>query len=47
MLRPDDGVRGMVTIPANARIAWARGDAVWLIDLDADDIPWVVRYSIR
>ena len=47
VLRPDDSVRGMVTIPANARIAWARGDAVWLIELDADDIPWVVRYSVR
>jgi hypothetical protein len=23
------------------------GDAVWLIELDAGDIPWVVRYSVR
>jgi hypothetical protein len=39
--------RGELTMPANSRVVWSRGDSFWVIELDELDVPWLVRYRLR
>jgi hypothetical protein len=39
--------RGGLTLPANSRIVWSRGDSFWAVELDELDVPWLVRYRLR
>jgi hypothetical protein len=38
---------GRVVIPRNSNIRWHNAGAVWAVLLDANDVPWLVRYGIR
>ncbi len=39
--------RGDLELPSDIRIMWNRGDTLWGVDPDEDDVPWVVRFRIR
>lgn len=38
---------GQVQLSRRARIGWHRGETFLAIELDEDDVPWLVRYRIR
>jgi hypothetical protein len=43
----DSGMpRGEVELSRRARVAWSRGDDLWVIEPDEFDIPWLVRYRV-
>jgi hypothetical protein len=37
---------GELELPAGFRLMWSRSDAVWGVELDELDVPWLVRYRI-
>jgi hypothetical protein len=39
--------RGALDLPADVRIVWSRGDTLWAVSPDENDVPWLVRYRIR
>lgn len=45
-LDPTGVPRGHLTLARDTRIAWSRGDQVWLVELDEFEVPWLVRYRI-
>ena len=47
VLEPDGSARGVVTLPADTRPLWSRGDVMWVAAPDEFAVPWVVRYTLR
>jgi hypothetical protein len=48
VLDPDGFPTGVLDLPrSDFRIAWTREDLLWAIELDAFDVPWLVRYRIQ
>jgi hypothetical protein len=46
-LDPRGEVIGEVSVRRNVRVAWNRGNVLWGIERDADDVPWLVRFRVR
>lgn len=42
----DGAILGRVQLPSRARLGAARRDAIWVIELDEDDVPSIVRYGV-
>lgn len=38
---------GQLELPARVRPMWNRGDTFWAVELDALDVPWLVKFRIR
>jgi hypothetical protein len=36
--------RGTLALPRTANPVWMSGTALWVVQLDEDDVPWLVRY---
>jgi hypothetical protein len=47
LLDENGQIRGQTELPRRAYIGWHRGDTFIAIELDDDDVPWLVRYRIR
>ena len=39
--------RGRVELPPDLRLWWSRGDTLWAVQPDEQDVPWVVRFRIQ
>jgi hypothetical protein len=46
VIDPDGRARGRITSERNARLRWVSGDVAWGEELDADDVPVLVRYRV-
>lgn len=42
----DGKVLGTLTIPVGAFPRWSRDDEIWIMERDALDVPWLVRYRL-
>jgi hypothetical protein len=47
VLDDDGSPEGTVTLQRPGRIMGATRDAIWVVELDADDVPTLLRYPIR
>jgi hypothetical protein len=46
LLDPDGKPRGTIDLAETSRVMWSSGDVVWIVERDAVDIPWVVKYRL-
>lgn len=46
VLDRDGAILGRVQLPSRARLGAARRDAIWVIELDGDDVPSIERYGV-
>ncbi len=46
LLDPQGRPRGRLVTQPSQTVAWARGDIVWAVVPDKDDVPWLVKYRI-
>jgi hypothetical protein len=46
VIGPDGRIVGEATLPGRTTVRAAAGDLVWAVQLDADDVPFIVRYRI-
>jgi hypothetical protein len=47
VLDPSGRMRGTVALARRAVPMWASGAMLWILDFDADDVPWVVQYRME
>ena len=47
LLRPDLTPLGELVLPARLRPRHIEGSAVWAVELDDVDVPWLVRFRVR
>jgi hypothetical protein len=43
----DGRVRGLVDLEPATRIQWLEGDRMWVVETDAFEVPWLVRYRLE
>jgi hypothetical protein len=46
LLDPDGKSRGTIGLAETSRIMWSSGDVAWIVERDALDIPWLVKYRL-
>jgi hypothetical protein len=43
----DGRLQGLVDLEPDLRILWLEGDRMWVVETDAFDVPWLVRYRLE
>jgi hypothetical protein len=47
ILQPDGAPRGQVVLPRNAVIRWTGPTAIYVVEEDEFEVPWLVRYRLE
>jgi hypothetical protein len=46
VLSADGTARGVLAMPKASTLEWMEQNLVWVVEQDAFDIPWIVRYRV-